>query len=411
MAKHEPDEPSDSGQDPTEKLRAQLQERLKASGGFRFTRWILPATAVILLAFGFGSGGAGLVEIEPGEVAVIYNTTGISLFGAERRVIREQGTVSYFPWFQRVETLDIRPQILTMEGEGEDTKLAESKVGTKNPEGHPSNHVKRLTVRANDGSNFWFGKLEIHYQLDPAKADIILETHGRGDAYKTNAVLTHSREVLRDEFGRYTFLQAADPSTYSKATSLSKNTLNARLKPTGIEISQILTPKPSFDQKVETAIKDRQTAEQAVLVNAKQRERLVKEKDRKIQEIRETKNAEFQTLVADLAAKQQQAQNELVAVQREADKYSIGRIAEAKAIHIEKVTRAAASADAARERAQGLAAKINAVGAAGPDVLNLEIARNVFPQLEKLSAIPFARPVSTSLDVHNFPATKGGGDK
>ncbi len=388
------------GDDPTDKLRQQLEERLKQTKGFRVSRWILPAVALLVVFFGLGSGGAGLVEIEPGEVAVIYNTTGLSLFGAERRVIREQGTVSYFPWFQRVETLDIRPQILTMEGDREPSE-------SKSDEPRAPNKVRRLTVRANDGSNFWFGKLEIHYQLDASKADVIIETHGSGDAYKSRSVLTHSREVLRDEFGRYSFLQAADPSTYSKATSLSKVTLNTRLKPTGIEISQILTPKPSFDQKVETAIKDRQTAEQAVLVNAKQRERLGKEKDRKIQEIRETKNAEFQTLLADLAAQQQQAQNKLVSVQREADKYSIGRVAEAKAVHAEKTTRAAAAADAARERAQGLAAKINSVGAAGPDVLNLEIARNVFPQLEKISAVPFARPVSTALDVRQVPAVRG----
>jgi len=388
---------ADPDDDPTTdraaKIREELIARLKpGGGGSRLRSWILPVAAVFILMFGLGSGGAGLVEIEPGEVAVIYNTTGLGLFGPDQRVIREQGTVSYVPWFQRVETLDIRPQVLVMEG---DTDSADRLK------------VKRLTVRANDGSNFWFGKLEIHYQVDPAKADVIIATHGKGDAYKASAVLTQAREVLRDEFGRYSFLQAADPSSYSKATSLSKNTLNARLKATGIEVSQILTPKPSFDQKVEAAIKDRQTAEQAVLVNAKQRERLVKEKDRKIQEVRESKSAEFQTLVGELAAKQQQAQNELVSVQREADKYAIGKVAEAKAVHAEKTTRAGAAAQAARERAQGLAAKINAVGAAGPDVLNLEIAKSVFPQLERLSAVPFAKPVSSAIDVRQLPILKG----
>ena len=116
--KPDPDEP-DPGADPTEKLREQLQARLKASSGWRWSRWILPATAFLVLLFGLGSGGAGLMEIEPGEVAVIYNTTGFAIFGAERRVIREQATVSYMPWFQRVETLDIRPQILVMEGEAD----------------------------------------------------------------------------------------------------------------------------------------------------------------------------------------------------------------------------------------------------------------------------------------------------
>lgn len=357
-------------------------------GRIRITQWILPGIAMALAAFTLGSGGAGLTEIEPGEVAVIYNTTGWALFGADRRVIAEQGTVSYVPWFQRVEALDIRPQVLIMQGDQD----------------KDDSHVRRLTVRASDGSNFWFGKLEIHYQLDATKADIIIETHGRGDAYKQEAMLTHAREVLRDEFGRYSFLQAADPSSYSKATTLSKTTLNQRLKPTGIEVSQILTPKPSFDVAVEAAIKERQTAEQAVQVNAKQRERLVKEKERKIQEIREQKSAEFQTLAADLAAKQQQALNELVSVQRSAETYAIGRIAEAKAIFAEKTNRSVAAAEAAKERARGLAAKINAVGAAGPDVLNLEIAKNVFPQLQNVTAIPYSRPVPSTLNVRHLEA-------
>jgi membrane protease subunit HflC len=249
--------------------------------------------------------------------------------------------------------------------------------------------------------------MEIHYQLDPAKADAVIENHGRGEAYKQSAVLTHAREVLRDEFGRYSFLQVADPSSYSKATSVSRTTLNQRLKPSGIEVSQIVTPKPSFSDDVEKAIRDRQTAEQAVLVFAKQRERLVKEKDRKTQEVREERNAEYQSLVAQLAAEQQQALNEFVSVQRQADTYAIGRVAEAKAIHAEKTTKAAANSEAAKERARGLAAQINAVGAAGPDVLNLEIARNVFPQLENITAVPYSRS-TTPLDIRSLPAaTKG----
>ena len=237
----------------------------------------------------------------------------------------------------------------------------------------------------------------------------MIETHGRGDAYKIKAVLTHSREVLRDEFGRYSFLQVADPSTYSKATTISKGTLNSRLRPTGIEVTQILTPKPSFSDEVEHAIKARQTAEQAVLVLAKQRERLGKEKDRKTQEVKEERNAEFQTLVATLAAEQQQARNALVSVQREADKYAIGRLAEGKAIHAEKTTKAAANAEAAKERARGLAAQINAVGAAGPDVLNLEIARHVFPQLVNITAVPYSRS-TTPLDIRSLPAATSAGD-
>ena len=175
-----------------------------------------------------------------------------------------------------------------------------------------ANHVRKLTVRANYGSNFWFNKLEIHYQAIPAKADVILESHGRDDAYKDNALRVQARAVLRDEFGQYSFLQAADTSSYGKAVTDARTLLNERLRPTGIEVTQGITPKPSFAANVEKAIADRQNAEQEVLVLAKQRERLDKQADRLRQQVTEEKNAEYQSLLAQLASDLQQAKNKAV---------------------------------------------------------------------------------------------------
>ncbi len=351
-------------------------------------RFILPGIAAFLLIGNLFSGGFGVIEVEPGEVAVIYNTTGIDLFGEEKRVVHQQGTITFMPWFQTVEILHVEPLVLVMEGEKD----------------IDANHVRKLTVRANDGSNFWFNKLEIHYQAIPAKADVILEAHGRDDAYKNNALRVHARAVLRDEFGQYSFLQAADPSSYGKAVTDARTVLNERLRPTGIEVTQVITPKPSFAANVEKAIADRQNAEQEVLVLAKQRERLDKQADRLRQQVTEEKNAEYQALLAQLASDLQQAKNKAVSVKREADKYSIDRLANGHAIHTEKTTRAKASAVAARERAQGLAAQIRAVGDQGPDVLNAEIAHNIFPQLQKLRAKPYAN-ASQPIDIRHISAT------
>lgn len=350
-------------------------------------RLILPAIAAVLVLTSMFSGDFGVIEVEPGEVAVIYNTLGLDLFGERARVVPQQGTITFVPWFQRVEIVHIEPLVLVMEGERD----------------VDANHVRKLTVRANDGSNFWFNKLEIHYQAAAAKADVIIETHGRGESYKDSALRVFSRAILRDEFGQYSFLQAADPSSYGKATTDARNVLNERLRPTGLEVTQVITPKPSFAANVETAIADRQNADQEVLVLAKQRERLDKQADRLRQQVTEEKNAEYQSLLASLASDLQQAKNKAVGVKREADKYAIDKVAQGNAVNTEKTTRAKASAVAARERAQGLAAQIRAVGDQGPDVLNAEIARHVFPQLVRIQARPYAN-ASQPLDIRHLSA-------
>ncbi len=81
----------------------------------------------------------------------------------------------------------------------------------------------------------------------------------------------------------------------------------------------------------------------------------------------------------------------LVDTMKEADKYAIDTLAKARGAYTEAFTRAEANKIAAKDKAAGLQAQINAVGAAGPDVLNLEIAKYVFPQLGNITAIPYSR--------------------
>lgn len=356
-------------------------ERLKS---FDIKRTILPAIAGLILLGGLLGGGFGLVEIEPGEAAVVYNTTGLGLFGDDQRVIQEQGTFTFIPFVQRVEKMDIRPQVLIMEGE-------------KNQD---MNHVRRLTVRATDGSRLWFDRLEIHYQTIAALTDKVIHHHGKGDAYKFNALAVHSREVLRNEFGRYTFLQMADPSTYGTATTQARTILNERLEPYGLVVTQLITPKPRFRPEVEKAIEDRQSSEQEVEVQKEKRQRMLNLKDRKIRDVRQTKNGEEKALLANLEGQKKESENSAVATLREADKYFITTTARCEAERDATVTRAKANEEAYRKEAEALAAKINAVGSRGADVLNLEIAEHVFPQLERISAVPISRP-SQPIDIRH----------
>lgn len=362
----------------------------KIPGG-KARRWILPGLAMLILLGLLFSDSAGFVEIEPGEVGVIYNQTGFSVFGDDAKVVIQQGVLSFIPVFQRVEVLDMRPQIFVMEGDRD----------------QDHNHVARLTVRASDGSNFNFQRLEIHYQLRAAMAAEVITNNGPGDEYKWRAVRVHSREVLRDVFGAYSFEEIADPRTYGKATADAKWALNARLNPLGIEVTNIPPPKPQFDPRIESAIEDRQNSEQEVEVQEEKRNKLRLEKGRRVQGIQQTKSAEYQQLLANLEAAKRQAQNKLISVKREADKYYIERHAEGQALRDEQVVRAKANEVAFRKSAEGLVAKIKAVGEQGPDVLNREIAEYIFPQLKRLRAVPYTR-AKTPIDIRYLKAPGEG---
>ena len=229
---------------------------------------ILVAAVLVIVLGELLLGQGGFVEVEPGEVAVIYNNTGFALFGDDRRTITDQGARTFIPGLQSVVVLERRPQVFVMSTEAfQKTAAKRSYLGEVQKE----NVAPSLTVRANDGSNFFFDRLEIHYQLIPQQAAVVVETSGPSDGYKQHLILTFAREILRDEFGRYTFLEVADPGTYGAATSEAKKRLNETLLKYGVEVTQIVTPKPSFDARVEKAIEARQNAEQEVEVQEEKR--------------------------------------------------------------------------------------------------------------------------------------------
>ncbi len=365
---------------------------------------ILPGLAVLILGYELLVGAGGCVEVKPGEAAVKYNNTGVGVFGDGTTVITDQGVQTFIPGLQSIEKLERRPQILVM---ADDEKLVRSKRKLAFGDYEASadvaltQRVKGLTVRAKDGSNFYFDVLEVHYQIKPRHAGTVIERLGPGDGFKRELLATFARGILRNEFGKYSFLEIADPTTYGAATSDSRNALNVALERYGVEVIQIITPKPSFDQRVEVAIEQRQNAEQEIEVQAEKRRKLEQESGLKVQSIEQEKNAEYQALVAELEANMKGAENQLISTKREADKYFIERQASGLAHKAEKITRAKANAVAYRKAAEGLAAKISAVGAQGPAVLNSVIAQKVFPQLKKLKARATIRP-STPVDIRHL---------
>lgn len=383
-------------------------EKLRGSASGGLSRWALPLIAVTVFTFDSLIGSGGCVEIEPGEVAVIYNNTGLSLLGASGAVVIDQGIKTFFPGLQGVEKLERRPQILVMADDNTGPRGRGRGSTDYDEDARSAQLGKKLTVRASDGSNFYFDRMEVHYQVIPSAAVRVLESSGPGDAFKHDLVATHAREILRDEFGRNSFIEIADPTTYGAATTEARRRLNERLEPYGMEVTQIVTPKPKFEERVEKAIEDRQGSEQEIEVQAEKRRKLELESGLKVQAIEQEKNSEYQTLVAEMESQKKAAENKLLATQREADKYFIERDASGRAYRDEKVVRAKANEVAYKKEAEGMVARISAVGAQGPDVLNSVIAEHVFPQLQKVKASPVV-PMSTPLDLRYITKAPAAG--
>jgi regulator of protease activity HflC (stomatin/prohibitin superfamily) len=334
-------------------------------------KFVLPVLAGLTLFVGMVGSFA---EVAPGEVAAIYNL----MWGAECTVVQNQGTLTVTPILQRIEKLTIEPQILVLEGKNEGINL-----------------TSELDIRAKDGSSFWFDRMEVHYQAMPNAACETIHAFGPGDGYREHGVITDVRNVLRDEFGRYSFEEIADPSKYGAAISASKEELNRRLNPYGLQITQIVQQKPRFQVEVEKAIEDRQTAVQEIEVQNEKRSRLTASKDRKVQDVRQAKNSELQTISANLAGLRKEADNASTATQREADKYYIDTTLSCVGERDANLALASANEDASRKNAEGLKAVINATGAQGMGKLDAIIAEKIMPQIQRISGTPYAQP-STS---------------
>ncbi len=101
---------------------------------------------LMLISLGavFVTGRGSIVEVRDTEVAVVVN-----YLTGESELVAMPGYRIFMPFFSQAFVFDKSPNKFVMEGEKD----------------RDANHVSKLTVRANDGSNFWFETLEIQYQL------------------------------------------------------------------------------------------------------------------------------------------------------------------------------------------------------------------------------------------------------
>jgi len=332
-------------------------------GGVKFRRlggggprppWIVTlATIVLGIVVVAGlvvavSGKLGFANVEPEEVAVIVN-----YITGDEQVITDPGYKVYVPFVQEVFKFDRTIQAFTMQGDRYKS----------------SNEVPRLTVRAKDGSNFWFDQLSIQYEMTPSEAGTILNDSGRGDTFKEEWVKTFARSILRDEFGRYTAVQAANPTEYAQAPSDATKSLNELLRPHGINVMRIVTPNPKFDPEYEKAIETRKEADQEVEELIARTEQLRQVREQRLAQVNKEKGVQLQELQGDLIGQLRQAEADAIQVQRSSDAYAARRIAEGQAEQAQLTAEARGLVAKYTKEAEGIESKALALEQRGEVVV------------------------------------------
>lgn len=314
------------------------------------------------------SGKLGVANIDAQEVAVKVN-----YLTGEEQVIKTPGFTIYLPFVEEVFTFDKRTQDFLMEG----SKYIDA------------NHVPKLTVRASDGSNFVINDLRIQYEIIPGDAGTVLDDSGRGDGYKQEWIKGYARSILRDEFGRYTAVEVADPTVYKQAPLAARERLNTLLGPHGIQITLIKTPNPHFDKEYEDAIEARKQADQEVQRLEAQVEQLEQEKQQRLAAVERQKGVEMQELRGELVRARRAAEADSIRIKLAADEYATKRSAQGEALRNELLAQARGLEARYRKEAEGIASKAQALEERGEVVVREAIINKLMDITFTL--VPYSR--------------------
>lgn len=268
--------------------------------------WLWPALAIAVTVFLLA---ASVVDIEPGEAAVRIN----NITGSESAVTTPGWTLR-IPFVHALYVLDAAPQQFLMKGDNDESQLV----------------VKKLTVRASDGSNFHFDDTTVIFQLKMDEAVTAVRDAGPKDGFK-DWLRSYVRTILRDEFGRESTIAVSNPTTYAQATDRARERLNAVLGSHGILVTQLVTPRPQFNEGYEHAIEERNRLGNELQVITSNLDRAGTERERRLAEVDQAQNRIIQEKRASLESDLARAVAELAETKRSADTYRIGKIGEGQA--------------------------------------------------------------------------------
>lgn len=289
-----------------DQLKAKLRV-VDGEGKPPFLKYVWPAAAgLILVVMVFMS----LTTLEPGQVAVrVNNITGKST------AITQPGWVVRMPLgIHSLHVLDVSPQTFEMTGEQSVDDL----------------RVEKLTVRASDGSNFHFEDTTLIFQVIGDEAVAVATDAGVDYAFRA-WVKPYARAILRDEFGRESTITVSDPSNYGAAATRANERLNEFLQPHGIEVTQIVTPRPKFNADYEHLIEERNRLRNELEVIRSNLERAGTERERRLSEVDRDQNKQIQERRAELESELATAVADREKTIRAVDTFKIEKIGEGQA--------------------------------------------------------------------------------
>ena len=266
----------------------------------------LGAAAGVLLYTVFGS----FTSIEPGEVAVrVNNVTGSSV------TITQPGWLVKLPFgMHSVYILDASPQTFTMRGQQNIDPL----------------NVRELTVRASDGSNFHFQDTKIIFRIAGDEAQTVISDAGERDRFLM-WMRPFARAILRDEFGRESTISVSNPAAFGEATERAKSRLNKELSLHGLVVTQIVTPRPQFNDEYEKLIEERNALGNQLEVIKSNLAAAATKRERRLAEVERDENRQIQEKRTELEEQLATAVSAQADVIREVDTYRMAKVGEGQA--------------------------------------------------------------------------------
>lgn len=283
-----------------------LTAKIKARGG-GWIDWLwYGGAAFAVLAVMLGS----FTAIEPGQVAVrVNNVTG----GV--KTVTQPGWITRLPFgIHTVYVLDASPQTFAMHGTKQTDDL----------------NVGELTVRASDGSNFHFQDTTIIFQIAGDEAEKVIRDAGLDRGY-VKWLRPYARAILRDEFGKESTISVSNPAKFGEATERAKTRLNELLGAHGLTITQIVTPRPQFNDDYEKLIEERNSLGNQLEVIKSNLAAAQTSRERKLAEVNRDQNRLIQEKRTELESALATALAEQANTTREADTYKISTIGQGQA--------------------------------------------------------------------------------
>ncbi len=256
----------------------------------------------LVLAISLSTIGAGLVFIEPDEMGVVVNTSGL------RPEPLSAGIHWVIPFVERVERYTILRQTYTMSAVGTEGQVA----------GDDS-----IQVRTKDGQQVYIDASVI-YAVDPNKAIQLYKTWRKG--YEEGLVRPQSRGIIRDVSSQYGVEEIVTGKRAEMEQQITEQ-LTKVFSENHLILQDFVLRNIRFSEEYASAVEQKQIAEQ----QAQQAKFVVESKKQEAEQARQTAQGQ-----ADAAVIASKGAAEARVIQAEADAKSrvIQAEAEAKALKL-----------------------------------------------------------------------------